>query len=58
MNKKFLNYTDWQGTKPTRCTCIFRCWESEIDALSSTSRVGTRASLLDGGRGIHGDYTR
>ena len=45
MNKKFLNYMDWQGTADTL-------------HMSSTSRGGTRASLLDGGRGIHGDYTR
>ena len=44
MNKKFLNYTDWQGTADTLHMYL--------------QMLGTRASLLDGGRGIHGDYTR
>ena len=43
MNKKFLNYTDWQGTADTLHTYLHMLGKSEIDALSSTSRVGSRA---------------
>ena len=56
MNKKFLNYTDWQGTADT--LHMYLQMLGKVKLMRCHQRPEWAHVRLYGGRGIHGNYTR